>query len=88
MATWGCRLREGISAGLSALRSVNNLQPNRHECCLGGTPLNEGINLDAPLRDYASAEMRESCRDGPCEANLSSSVLLGGDFVGKSFSYG
>ena len=51
MATWGCRFREGISAGLSALRSVNNLQLNRHECCLGWTPLNEGINVDASLRD-------------------------------------
>ena len=37
---------------------------------------------------HASIEMHESCRDGPCEANLPSSALLGGDFVGKSFSYG
>ena len=37
---------------------------------------------------HASIEMHESCRDGPCEANLPSSALLGGDFVGKSFSCG
>ena len=37
---------------------------------------------------HASTEIHESCRDGPCEANLSSSALLGGDFVGKSFSNG
>ena len=37
---------------------------------------------------HASTEIHESCRDGPCEANLSSSALLSGDFVGKSFSFG
>ena len=44
----------------------------------------------SPLRCeiHASTEMHESRSDGPCEVNLSSSALLDGDFVGKSFSYG
>ncbi|QNI59920.1 hypothetical protein SynBIOSU31_03067 [Synechococcus sp. BIOS-U3-1] len=37
---------------------------------------------------HASTEIHESCLGDPYEANLSPFALLGGDFVGNSFSCG